>query len=103
MGTVTRLISEVDKSMARHPAGKRRGKNKFPEVVSAVSVTEPVDATPKRRPRADKGVTRGKRADTHLHLVVDPQVMQAARQVRRPGEKLVIVSSTEVKLVPKSS
>jgi hypothetical protein len=32
-------------------------------------------------------------------VTVDPRVMEAAREVRRPGEKLVIVSETCVRLV----
>lgn len=31
---------------------------------------------------------------------VHPEVMAKAREVQRPGEKVVIVSATEVRLVP---
>ena len=98
--------------MARHPAGKKRA-----EVVYSTSTGEPpkgslsltTEATAplpppeklvrkttvkKRRPRV---VSKAARLD--LHITVDPMVMAAAKKAKRPGERLVIVDSTTVRLI----
>lgn len=107
-------LDERSASMARHPAGK-----KVAEVVYSTTTGEPpkgaltltTEATAplpppeklirkatvkKRRPRVV-----AKAAQLDLHITVDPMVMVAAKAARRPGEKLVIVSETEVRLVPR--
>ncbi len=112
--TVT-AINERTESMGRHPAGKKRAE--AAEVVystttgeeprGSVTLTEEATAplpppeklirkatVKKRRPRV---VAKAARLD--LHITVDPMVMAAAKSARRPGEKLVIVSATEVRLV----
>ena len=63
---------------------------------ATVLVTEAVDGTPRRRIR----VTRRDRATMLRHVVVLPEVMAAARAVRRPGEDIVILSETRVELRP---
>jgi hypothetical protein len=100
-------------SMARHPAGKGRPlPNPEPIALVAadgalvpihktatVTVKKAVDGTRKRKARSDKGEKR-ERSVTDLTLVkVDPRVMTAARQARRPGQILVIVDAECVRLV----
>lgn len=62
---------------------------------AAVHLSEPIDG--KRRRRASAAHQR--RAITTHQLEVDPQVMAAALAIKRPGQRLVIVSATEVRLV----
>lgn len=62
---------------------------------ATVHVSEPVDGTKRRRAYAARQV----RATTTHELRVDERVMAAARAVLRPGQRLVIVSATEVRLV----
>lgn len=61
--------------------------NALPQKVSAVTVSEPVDATVKRKTRSDKGKPRGPRQPADLtHVRVDPQVMNAVRRIIREGK-----------------
>ena len=61
---------------------------------ATVTPLRPVDGTVKRRRRG-----KGKSGPLD-HLVVHPEVMKMARARRRTGERIVIVSPTEVRLVP---
>ena len=63
---------------------------------ATVRVGKPVDGT-----RHRKASARRARASAVQVLTVDPRVMQAARAAIRPGQRLVIVSETEVHLVNK--
>ena len=60
-----------------------------------VTPLAPVDGTVRRKPRSDKGQ---KQAPVD-HLIVDPRVMEVAKQARRPGQRLVIVDAETVRLV----
>lgn len=62
---------------------------------ATVRVSSPVDGTPRRR-----GKDKAPRTTTTV-LRVDPEVMAVARRIMRPGERLVIVNETTVRLVPK--
>lgn len=59
-----------------------------------VSVSEPVDGTVHRRPRG-----KGRATPLDYSLQVMPAVMAAARPLLRPGQRLVIVDATTVRLV----
>ena len=61
---------------------------------ATVTVCKPVDGT-----RHRKASTRRARPSEVTVLKVDPRVMEAARAAIRPGQRLVIVSETEVHLV----
>lgn len=63
--------------------------------VATVTVSEPVDGTVKRR----SGARRVLVTDSTT-VVVHPAVLAAAKRARRDGERLVLVSATEVWLVP---
>lgn len=101
--------------MGRHPAGKKRDAEVVystttgEEPRGSVTLTEEATAplpppeklirkatVKKRRPRV---VTQA--AQLAIHITVDPMVMAAAKRAKRPGEKLVIVSESEVRLVPR--
>lgn len=62
-----------------------------------VIVAETVDGTVKRRPR---NLPAAPKAGRLTSLTVDARVMEAAKAALRPGERLVIVNETEVRLVP---
>jgi len=94
VSAVTPINEEVASRM-RHPAGKGR---KLPEMVTGVSPRKgSLDGTKKRRARKKSKypITRNKGVKV---LRVDPRIMVAAREAQRPGERLVIVSATEVLL-----
>lgn len=67
---------------------------------ASVTVSTPVDGTRYRRRRRVQ--TRKDRPTMSMGttLTVHPEVMAKVHEVRRPGEKVVIVSATEVRLVP---
>lgn len=65
---------------------------------ASVTVSEAVDGTKKRKPPTRKG-----RLPLDKHIKVMPMVLAVAKRVARPGETVVIVSETCVRLVPKSS
>jgi hypothetical protein len=67
----------------------------LPQHVSAVTVDGAVDGTRRRR----AALTRRRLAELTHHVVVDPRVMEAARTVLREGQRLVIVSAEEVRIV----
>lgn len=63
--------------------------------IATVTVLRPVDGTPRKKPRK-KGKAKPKAAvDTHA-ITVRPDVWAAAKAARREGERIVIVSETEV-------
>lgn len=64
---------------------------------ATVIVAETVDGTKKRRRRNLPAVPKAGRLKS---LTVDESVMEAAKAALREGERLIIVSSTEVRLVP---
>jgi hypothetical protein len=66
---------------------------------ATVRPTEPIDGQAVRRSPSRASSTNRRRATTVRELVVDPAVMAAAEAVRRPGQRLVIISATEVRLV----
>jgi hypothetical protein len=65
---------------------------------ATVTVTNPVDGTKRRRSRQPKRTL----ARTEKHIVPDKRVMEAIAQIKRPGERVKVVSATEVWLVPMS-
>lgn len=69
---------------------------KLPEVVSAVTVTEPVDGRKRRRSSAYTSTGRG----SFYALQLDPVVMSAARRALRKGERIRVVDAYTVRLVP---
>lgn len=68
--------------------------------VATVIVSEPVSGL-----RKGRGPDKGQRANARLdrHIVVDPRVMEEVAKVRRPGERVRIVSETEVLLTTKGA
>jgi hypothetical protein len=72
----------------------------LPETVTAVTVAEPVDGTSSRKPPSRGSRTNRRRAvDTTLSLdSVHPLLREAALRARRPNERIVVVSPTEVRL-----
>lgn len=70
--------------------------NTLPHKVSAVTVTQPVDATRPRKTRSDKGQPR---PSVELkHIRVDPEVWAVAKRIKREGERIVIVNESTVEL-----
>lgn len=63
---------------------------------ASVTVSTPVSG--KRRRRSYPTRVTAQATTTH-YVKVDPQVMAAAKEAIRPGQKIVIVSSTTVRLV----
>jgi hypothetical protein len=63
---------------------------------ASVTVSKPVSGKRRRRAYPVNVTTR---ATTTYSLKVDPRVMTAARSAMRPGQHLVIVSETCVRLV----
>ena len=59
---------------------------------ASVTVSAPVDGTRRRRAGARRVL-----ATTDRSEVVDPRIMAAARAALRPGERLVLVNSGEVR------
>lgn len=66
--------------------------------VARLRISEAVDGT--KKPKARAAETRPRAQVTH-EVTVDPRVMAAAHEAIRPGQRLVIVSETEVRLVNK--
>lgn len=63
---------------------------------ATVTPSTTVDGTVKKRRRRGKA----KSGRVQPLIVVDSRVMQAVLNARRPGERIEIVSATEVRLVP---
>jgi transcription termination factor Rho len=61
-----------------------------------VTVSTPVDGTRRRRAYAAHA-TRA--AVAGYHVQVNPLVMEAAKRLLQPGQRLVIVSESEVRLI----
>lgn len=61
---------------------------------ATVRVSDPVDGMVTRA-----GSKRARPAPVD-HVKVDPRVLATAKRIRRPGECLVIVNESEVRLVP---
>lgn len=59
-------------------------------------VTEPIDGTRRRKRREPE---KQRRPRLEHRVVVHPAVMAAAKAALRPGQRLEIVSATEVRLV----
>lgn len=59
--------------------------------VSTVTVSEPVDGTKHRR-RPDQYSRNGPTTTVKVH----PEVMKTARGLQQPGQRIYIVSETEV-------
>ena len=72
--------------------------NAMPSIRDTATVrpSEPVEG--KQRRRRPSAASQPRAVTTH-QLEVDPQVMAAALAIKRPGQRLVIVSATEVRLV----
>jgi hypothetical protein len=67
---------------------------------ATVTVTTPVDGSTRRRAR--KAPTkRPKQVVAEAHLRVDKRVMDAAKAAMKPGQRIVLVSTTEVLVVNK--
>jgi hypothetical protein len=66
--------------------------------VASLAVSEPVDGTREPRRRRPRRASR-RLAVTTRDVVADKRVMRAARAAMRPGQRLVIVSATVVRLV----
>ena len=64
---------------------------------ATVIVTETVDGTRRVRRKGARGSGVSGPVSTSS---VAPALMTAARELMRPGERLVVISSTEVHLVP---
>ena len=73
--------------------------NTLPHKVSAVSVSEPIDGTRKRRPRK----FTDHRGETFRDVIVSPLVLRAAKKARRSGEKLYLIDEHTVRLDHKGS
>ena len=65
--------------------------------VASLTVSETVDGTSRRRGR---GPDKRERNQIE-HIVVDPEVMAVAKRIMRPGQRLVIIDATTVRLVNK--
>ena len=66
---------------------------------ATVTVTEPVDGTVKKKKRSRGSKKNRKRVTAEYQVTVDPRVMEAAKAICRPSQRLQIVSATEVRLV----
>jgi hypothetical protein len=66
------------------------------DTVAIVTVSEPVSGRSQRRERAPEARARSSRVERSR---VDPGLLAAAQRVMRPGQRLVIVDATTVRLV----
>ena len=64
--------------------------------VATVTVQDAVDGTRHRR-----GGPQQRRATLTRDVTVHPKIMAAVARIQRPGERLQILSETEVLLVPR--
>lgn len=66
---------------------------------ATVRPSEPVDGDARRRSPSRASSSNTRRVTTTRHEVAPKALMDAARRAQRPGQRIVVVSATEVRLV----